>query len=101
VAGRVDQVEHVLLPVGRAPAHARRLGLDRDAALALDVHLVEELVAPLARLEGAGDVEQAVGERALAVVDVRHDAEVPDAGLVGHGAGSGGRLASGEPSLRR
>ena len=48
MAGRVDQVEDVVLAVARAVIDARGLGLDRDAALALEVHLVEELGALLA-----------------------------------------------------
>jgi predicted Mrr-cat superfamily restriction endonuclease len=74
VAGRVDEVEGVALPVD---AHVLRL--DRDAALALEVHRVEVLAAHVARIDGAGDLEDAVGERALAVVDVGDDREVADA----------------------
>jgi hypothetical protein len=50
--------------------------LDRDAALLLEVHRVEMLVGHLALSDGAGVFEQAVGERGLAVVDVRDDAEI-------------------------
>ena len=46
VAGRVDQVELVRCP---RPQHAHGLRLDRDAALALDVHRVEQLVPHVAR----------------------------------------------------
>jgi hypothetical protein len=84
VARRVDQVEHVLLAVGRRVAHARGLGLDRDAALALQVHLVEELIALLAPGERPGGVQQPVGQGALAVVDVGDDAEVADPLGIGH-----------------
>ena len=52
--------------------------LDRDAALALEVHRVEDLRFHLARLERAGDLEKAVCQRRLAVVDVRDDREVAD-----------------------
>ena len=48
VAGRVDQVELVGHPVARRVGHAHRLGLDRDAALALQVHRVEHLAAHVA-----------------------------------------------------
>ena len=50
--------------------------LDGDAALALEVHRVEHLRLHLAGLKRAGDLEKAVGERRLAVVDVRDDREV-------------------------
>ena len=52
--------------------------LDGDAALALEIHRVEELRLHLARLERAGDLEEAVGQRRLAVVDVRDDGKVAD-----------------------
>ena len=52
--------------------------LDRDAALALEIHAVEHLRLHLARLQRAGHLEKTVGQRRLAVVDVRDDGEVPD-----------------------
>ena len=58
--------------------------LDRDAALALEVHRVEHLRFHLARLQRAGDLEKAIGQRRLAVVDVRDDREIADVGWV-HG----------------
>ena len=54
--------------------------LDRDAALALEVHRVQHLVDGLLRVHGAGEGQEPVGQRRLAVVDVRDDREVTDAG---------------------
>ena len=48
VAGRVDQVELVGLAVLRGVEDAHGLGLDRDPALALEVHRVEQLRAHVA-----------------------------------------------------
>ena len=79
---RVDQVELVPLP-----RDAHRLGLDRDPALALEIHRVEQLLAHVAVGDGVGELEDPVGERRLAVVDVRDDREVADAALV-HGLSS-------------
>ena len=79
VAGRVDQVQLVPLPL-----HADRLRLDRDPALALELHRVEQLIAHLALGDGLRQLEDPVGERRLAVVDVRDDREVADPALV-HG----------------
>jgi hypothetical protein len=53
-------------------------GLDGDPALALEVHVVEDLLLELALGDGAGAHEQPVGERALAVVDVGDDREIPN-----------------------
>ena len=81
VAGGVDQVELVvdaLEPV----RETHGLRLDRDPALALEIHLVEVLLAHVAVGDGVRELEQAIGQRRLAVVDVRDDAEVPDVAVV-------------------
>jgi hypothetical protein len=52
------------------------VGLDRDAAFALEVHAVEHLGLHLTRLERAGRLEEAIGERRLPVVDMRDHGEV-------------------------
>jgi hypothetical protein len=52
------------------------VGLDGDAALALEVHGVEELFLGFALLDGAGGFKEAVGKGGLAMVDVRDDAKV-------------------------
>ena len=83
VAGGVDQVEGVLAVAERDGA-----GLDGDAALALEVHVVEHLLVHLARLHRARDLQQTVGERRLAVIDVGDDGEVADELGVGHGRGA-------------
>jgi hypothetical protein len=52
--------------------------LDRDAALALDVHRVEHLRLHLAVAQAAATLDQPVRERALAVVDVGDDRKISD-----------------------
>src|SRR5262249_6969684 len=85
VARRVDEVDDVVLPGVRMIVQPYRLGFDGDAALALEVHLVEELILALAFGERAGRLEDAVGQGRLAVVDVRDDREVSDeAWVCGH-----------------
>src|SRR5690606_23129650 len=81
---RVDQVQHVRIPVVGLVREPDGVRLDGDAALALEVHRVEHLRLHLALLEGARDLEKTVGQRRLAVVDVRDDGEVADVLLV-HG----------------
>ncbi len=80
VARRVDEVELVGLAVIGVVHDAHGIRLDGDAALALDVPGVEQLRLPVALLHGAGELEDAVGNRRLAVVDVRNDGEVADVG---------------------
>ena len=78
VPGRVDQVQAVGLAVLGLVLHAHGLRLDRDAALALELHRVEHLRAVLARVDGPGDLEDAIGQRRLPMVDVGNDREVAD-----------------------
>ena len=78
VAGGVDQIEDVVLAVARPVIEPHGLRLDGDAALALDIHGIEHLLLHLARLEPAGELDQPVGKRGLAVVDMRDDGEIAD-----------------------
>ena len=81
VAGGVDEVQLILDAV-LGPRERDADGLDRDPALALEVHSVEVLVAGFALADDAGDLEHSIGQGRLAVVDVRDDREVANAGLV-------------------
>ena len=76
MAGRVDQVEAVGVSVFGFVVQANAFGLDGDAALALQVHGVEDLLVHFAGAERAGHFQQAVGERGFAVVDVRNNAKI-------------------------
>lgn len=60
--------------------------LDRDATLALEVHRIEKLVLLLALVDCASRLEQSIGERRLAMIDVRDDAKIARL-LDGHGKG--------------
>jgi len=72
----VDQVELVGLAVTGGIGQGDGLALDGDAALALQVEPVQELVLELALAHHPAVLDQAVGQGGLAVVDVRDDAEV-------------------------
>ncbi len=77
VPGRIDNVDAVV-----APLRGRRRRRDRDAALLLLRHPVHRrgALVHLAHLVGApGVVEDPLGRRGLARVDVGHDPDVPDA----------------------
>ena len=86
----VDQVELIFLAVRGPVAHPDRVELDGDAPLALEVHRVEQLLAHEALLDRTGGFDQPIGQGALAMIDVRHDAEIADAGLRHGGEYSGG-----------
>ena len=64
------------MSVGSLVRKPYRLRLYRDAALSLDVHVVEDLVLHLALFLDVGVLDEPVGKSRLAVVDVCDDAEV-------------------------
>ena len=53
-----------------------RVRLDGNAALALEVHVVEDLVLHLLGSEGFGVLEKAIGKGGFAVIDMGDNAEV-------------------------
>ena len=74
VAGRVDDVDAVVLPLARDGG-----GGDRDATLALLVHVVGRGVAVMHLADAvrhAGIVQDTLGRRRLARIDVGSDADV-------------------------
>ena len=87
MAGRVHQIEDIGLAVLGLVVQAHGLGLDGDAALALDIHGIEHLVLHLAVGQPARDLDQPVGQGRFAMVDMGDDGEIADMGEVGHGGG--------------
>jgi hypothetical protein len=63
----------VVAAVARGVAQRCGLGLDGDAALALEVHGVEHLLAHLPVGQSAAALDEAVRQGRLAVVDMRDD----------------------------
>jgi hypothetical protein len=57
------------------------LQLDGNAALALQVHLIENLLAHLAQADGGGLLKQAISQRRFPVIYMGDDAKVPDEAL--------------------
>ena len=84
VAGGVDEIERVGLAVLGFVGQRNALRLDGDPALALEVHRVQHLFRHFAVGQAAADLNEAVGQRRLAVVDVRDDRKITDVREVGH-----------------
>src|SRR5581483_8158770 len=86
MAGSIDQIKLVLLTVERGITHAHRLGLDRDALLALQLHLIERLLHQFAPGDRARKLQQAISQRRLPVIDMSDNTKISDMCLVGHHA---------------
>jgi hypothetical protein len=91
VARSVDQVQVVGLAVAGDIAQGRRLRLDGDAALALDVHRIEHLGFHFAIGQSAATMDDAIGQGRFAVVDVGDDGKIAD---VIHGGNKKGARSS-------
>ena len=79
VAGRIDQIQNVRLAIARFVIEPDCVRLDRDAALALEVHIIEDLRRHVAAGYRAGEFEQAIRKRRLAVIDMRDDGKIANA----------------------
>ena len=84
MAGGVDEVELVGVPVLGLIVEPHRPGLDGDAPLLLQVHVVQELGLHLPLGDRPTQLNEPVRQRRLAVVDVGNDGKISDFGLVRH-----------------
>ena len=83
----IDQIKMIELTVFGTIIDTYRLALDRDAAFALDVHRIEQLLFHIARRDRFGKFENTVRERRFAMIDVGDDREIADILRVdGHGS---------------
>ena len=77
MTGGVDEVQLVGLAVLlRLVIESDRLRLDGDAAFPLELEGIEHLILHLAGFEAAAYLDEPVGERGLAVIDVGDDREI-------------------------
>ncbi|MNZ65138.1 hypothetical protein D3C78_833240 [compost metagenome] len=85
MAGGIDEVQLVGFAVLRVVVQGHAVRLDGDAALALEIHGVQHLGLHLAIGQAAADLDEAVGQGRLAMVDVGDDGEIADMTQVTHG----------------
>ena len=78
MARGVDQVELVGLAVVGLIAHGHGAGLDGDAALLFQLHVVQHLVRHGALVDAVGQLQHAVRQGGFAVVNVGNNAEISD-----------------------
>lgn len=77
MAGCIDQVEFVI-DTFMTVIHLDGMAFYGNAALTLQVHIVEHLCLHFLTGYRTGYFEQPVGQRAFPVVDMGDDTEVPD-----------------------
>ncbi len=78
MARRIHQVQNIGLAVFGLIFEPHRLRFDGDAALAFDIHRIEHLLDHVARRHGAGHLDQPVGQRRFAMVDMGDDGKIAD-----------------------
>ena len=76
VAGGVEEVELVGLPVFSGVGHGDGVRFDGDPFFSFQVHGVEKLRFGVPFGDGLGILEQTIGESGLSVVDVSNDGKV-------------------------
>ena len=79
MAGRIHEVELIGQPVARSVLEPNGLRLDGNPPFALDIHVIKHLLAHLTLGQPARSLDQPVGKRRLAMVDVGDDGKVADA----------------------
>src|SRR6185436_5914560 len=72
----VDQIQNVRLAILGLVVQTDSVGLDGNATLALEVHVVENLRRHVAAGDCAGQFQQTIRQRRFAVIDVGDDGEI-------------------------
>ncbi|MNZ89697.1 hypothetical protein D3C78_1086320 [compost metagenome] len=86
MAGRIDEVQLVGLAVLRLVVKRDAVGLDGDPAFALQVHGIQNLSFHFACRQATAHLDETVGQRRLAMVDVGDDGEIADMTQITHGS---------------
>ena len=84
MAGSIDQVQLVQVPIASAVVKADGVRLDRNTPLALEVHGIEHLVGHFPFRKRTRDFQHPVGQGGLAVVNMGHNRKVANVTRVRH-----------------
>ena len=82
MAGGVDEVELIGFPIVGGIGDFYRPGLNGNAPLPFDVHVVQQLLLHVPEGHGAGLLQDPVGQGGFPVVNVGDDAEITDVVLL-------------------
>ena len=80
----VDEVQGIDLAVLGLIEDLHGPGLDGDAPLPLQIHVVQNLVLHLPLRHGVAQLQQPVRQRGLAMVNMGDDGKIADMGLFKH-----------------
>src|SRR4029078_12807100 len=72
----MDEIKHITLPVICFVIETNRMGFDRNASLAFEVHVVEKLFFHIALGNRSGELQNAIGQRRFAVIDVSNNGKI-------------------------
>ena len=84
MARGVDEVQGIGAAVLRLVVQTNGPGLDGDAPLPLQVHVVQQLALHLPLLHRAAQLDEPVRQGGFSMVDMCDDTEIADFGLIGH-----------------
>ncbi len=74
----IDKIQQIIVTVPRRVIQRHALRLDRDAALALEIHRIEHLRRHFPVAQATTDLYEPVGKRGLAMVNMRDNRKVAD-----------------------
>jgi hypothetical protein len=78
VTGSINKVEDIFFAVGGSVGNRYSLALNRDTALAFNVHVVENLVLEISVIYDMRLLDKTIRKRGLAVINVRNNTKVSD-----------------------
>ena len=78
VARCINEVQQIVLTVRGAVVERNRIALDGNAPFTLDIHRVEHLVAELTLRNAITGLDQSIGQRRLAVINMGDNAKIPN-----------------------
>ena len=87
MSGCIDKVQLIATAIFGIEIQCDALRLDGDATLTLDIQIIEYLLRHLALGQTPAVLNEPIGKRGLAVVDVGDDREVSNMAKVGHRIG--------------
>ena len=78
MAGSIDQIDLISFAIFGFVVHGDGMGFDGDASFPFEIHGIEDLRLHIARGNGMRELQEAIGDCRLAMVDVGNDRKIAD-----------------------